>query len=76
MIIVITAAAATSAVRLVVGILQKADFPAPGNCSRSAVVGWTTNVIAFALWYWHLDGGGPAARASGNVTTAPSIPLP
>jgi uncharacterized membrane protein len=23
---------------------------------------WTTNVIAFALWYWELDGGGPPKR--------------
>ena len=23
---------------------------------------WTINVIAFALWYWTLDRGGPAAR--------------
>lgn len=25
---------------------------------------WLTNVIAFALWYWELDRGGPAARAA------------
>ena len=24
---------------------------------------WLTNVIAFALWYWEFDRGGPAARA-------------
>lgn len=23
---------------------------------------WTTNVIAFALWFWSIDRGGPAAR--------------
>src|SRR6266446_2128390 len=23
---------------------------------------WFTNVLVFALWYWRLDGGGPAAR--------------
>ena len=23
---------------------------------------WWTNVIAFALWFWELDGGGPPAR--------------
>ncbi len=23
---------------------------------------WATNVIAFALWYWSIDGGGPATR--------------
>jgi uncharacterized membrane protein len=25
---------------------------------------WVTNVIAFALWYWELDGGGPPRRLS------------
>jgi uncharacterized membrane protein len=25
---------------------------------------WMTNVIVFGLWYWELDRGGPAARAS------------
>ena len=24
---------------------------------------WITNVIVFALWYWNLDGGGPAFRS-------------
>lgn len=28
----------------------------------SAAQIWGTNVIAFALWYWELDGGGPPAR--------------
>jgi len=27
---------------------------------------WLTNVIAFALWFWELDRGGPAARAHGE----------
>jgi uncharacterized membrane protein len=27
---------------------------------------WLTNVIVFALWYWELDRGGPAARAHGR----------
>jgi len=30
---------------------------------------WVTNVIAFALWFWELDGGGPEARA-----TSPEAP--
>jgi hypothetical protein len=29
---------------------------------------WLTNVIVFALWYWDLDRGGPAARACGDRT--------
>jgi uncharacterized membrane protein len=27
---------------------------------------WLTNVIVFALWYWELDSGGPAARANAS----------
>jgi uncharacterized membrane protein len=43
---------------------------------------WVTNVIAFALWYWELDGGGPPRRlADGTAArdfafvqmTAPSV---
>jgi uncharacterized membrane protein len=29
---------------------------------RAAVHMWVVNVLVFALWYWQLDGGGPAAR--------------
>lgn len=27
---------------------------------------YVTNIIAFALWYWELDRGGPVARAAGD----------
>ena len=30
---------------------------------------WITNVIAFALWYWSIDRGGPAARGLVVVAT-------
>lgn len=30
----------------------------------SAIALWFNNVIVFALWYWEVDGGGPAARHS------------
>lgn len=29
----------------------------------TGAVVWLTNVVAFALWYWEFDRGGPAARA-------------
>jgi len=29
----------------------------------SGIVLWCTNVLLFALWYWEVDRGGPAARA-------------
>ena len=33
----------------------------------SAIALWFNNVIVFALWYWELDGGGPADRHSVSV---------
>jgi uncharacterized membrane protein len=29
---------------------------------RAGVHMWCMNVLVFALWYWQLDGGGPAKR--------------
>ena len=36
---------------------------------------WLTNVIVFALWYWELDRGGPAARLS-TAHRAPDFLFP
>lgn len=70
MIGLITVGTAVSAIRLVVGILSGAQFDGPVELLTTGVIVWTTNVIAFALWYWHLDRGGPAERARGPVTLA------
>ncbi len=32
----------------------------------SAIAIWLTNVMVFGLWFWELDRGGPAARATGE----------
>ena len=40
-----------------------ANQPGPLLITGSAI--WLTNVIAFALWYWEFDRGGPVARAQG-----------
>jgi len=66
MIALLTLGIAVSAVRLVVGILQKADFSTPSQLLSLGAAVWSTNVIAFALWYWHLDSGGPVARPIGT----------
>lgn len=34
----------------------------PLTVLRAAASLWSTNVLVFALWYWHLDAGGPHAR--------------
>jgi uncharacterized membrane protein len=34
---------------------------------RAAIHMWCMNVIVFGLWFWQLDGGGPAQRRTGVV---------
>ena len=36
---------------------------APKELLRSAAALWLSNILVFASWYWHLDGGGPHERA-------------
>jgi len=72
----ITIVTAFSALRLVYGLLTGSDFSTPGQLLAIGVVIWATNVISFALWYWHLDSGGPAARAHGTLTAKPAFRFP
>jgi hypothetical protein len=55
-----------SATRLVSELLRAE--PIADSAARLIVNGgsiYLTNIIAFALWYWELDRGGPAARTHG-----------
>ena len=66
LIVLISAANAVSAVLLIRAIveLQKAtSMPVPLLASGANI--WLTNVIAFGLWYWEFDRGGPVRRAEG-----------
>jgi hypothetical protein len=63
----ISLANADAAVRLVIGIIDVSKFTQDAKvllASGAAI--WLSNIIAFALWYWNLDRGGPAARAAGT----------
>ncbi|MFZ0251037.1 MAG: hypothetical protein WAL61_13905 [Acidimicrobiales bacterium] len=63
----ISIANADAAVRLVIGIVNVSSFTQDAKvllASGAAI--WLSNIIAFALWYWNLDRGGPAARAAGR----------
>ena len=67
MIGLISVANADAAIRLVVGIINVSSFTQNAKvllASGAAI--WLSNIITFALWYWNLDRGGPAARASGR----------
>ena len=70
LIAVISLANADAAVRLVVSIINVSAFTNDAKillASGGAI--WVTNVIAFGLWYWALDRGGPAARV-GSASSA------
>ena len=76
LIAVISLANADAAVRLVVSIINVSAFTNDAKlllASGGAI--WLTNVIAFGLWYWALDRGGPAARA-GSASRPPALVFP
>jgi uncharacterized membrane protein len=59
-----------SVARLAIGITQGTMGQKAGQLLITGAVIWLTNVIAFALWYWEFDRGGPVARAL-NLTDRP-----
>ena len=46
----------------VIASLVRGDEKSGAQLLLKAVTVWTTNVIAFGLWYWAFDRGGPARR--------------
>jgi uncharacterized membrane protein len=69
LIVLITVANAASAVLLVKAIAQD-QLPggphAPVELLGTGAAIWLTNVIAFGLWYWEFDRGGPVNRLEGQ----------
>jgi uncharacterized membrane protein len=67
LIMLISAANAVSAIVLVRAILEASkQTSSAGPLLASGASIWATNVIAFALWYWEFDRGGPIPRAEGT----------
>ena len=58
----LTLANGWSAALLVIGLVAGTEGEDAGPLLAAGAAIWLTNVIAFALWYWQLDGGGPVAR--------------
>ena len=67
LIFLITLANALSAVLLIRTILEGQAGKSAGPLLASGAAVWATNVIAFALWYWEFDRGGPVRRAQGTA---------
>ncbi len=61
---VLTLAMTTSAIFLVAR-LPSGKESAP-HLLRDGGLIWTFNVLVFAVWYWEIDGGGPAKRHRGH----------
>ena len=63
MIAVVTLANAVSAGLLITRLLHGKEGVDAWPLLRNGGAIWLTNVIAFALWYWQFDRGGPFERA-------------
>jgi uncharacterized membrane protein len=63
---VVSVANGASAVQLVEGIISGSLAHRPGSVLVSAAIVYWTNIVAFSLWYWEFDRGGPGERATGG----------
>jgi len=75
LIAVLTATNAWSAGRLIRHLVAGDKVTARALLGAGAAI-WFTNVIAFAMWYWELDRGGPARRAQGTADAPPDFVYP
>ncbi len=46
---------------LLIGASLGGGTPAPARLGDATLI-WAMNVVTFAVWYWKIDGGGPARR--------------
>ena len=70
LVVVMTVDNLAGVLELVRGILDGSDRDDGTVLLATGGALWVTNVIAFSLWYWLLDRGGPAARAAGSPQAA------
>jgi uncharacterized membrane protein len=70
LVIVMTVDNLAGVAELVRGILDGSDRDNGPVLLATGAALWLTNVIAFSLWFWLLDRGGPAARAMGTPLSA------
>ena len=66
-LVVITLAVLSSLVLLITRLPAHKETPI--ELLRAAAALWVANLLVFASWYWHLDGGGPNERDKQGVHT-------
>lgn len=64
----LSVANAWSATLLVIGLVNGQLGQDAGPLLSTGAAIWLTNIIAFAIWYWQFDRGGPVARAHARQT--------
>ena len=64
---VITVAVLSSLILLITRLPAHKETPI--ELLRAAAALWVANILVFASWYWHLDGGGPNERDKQGVHT-------
>lgn len=62
----IVTAANAAAIVLLVRLLVRGAHADARLLLRAGIHMWCLNVLVFALWFWELDSGGPAARRTGD----------
>jgi uncharacterized membrane protein len=68
-IIVVLSIANAASIYLLVHVLVNGGKVVASPLLRAAVHLWCVNVLLFGLWFWEIDGGGPAARRTTDVAT-------
>jgi uncharacterized membrane protein len=63
----VTAVNVASAVQLVYGIVTSSIGDRAGAVLVTGGIVYWTNIVAFSLWYWEFDRGGPGRRAAGRA---------
>jgi uncharacterized membrane protein len=63
----VTAVNVASAVQLVHGIVTSSVGDRAGAVLVTGGIVYWTNIVAFSLWYWEFDRGGPGRRAAGRA---------
>jgi hypothetical protein len=66
LITIMTVGTLASLSLLMYDIFRGFDLSADNLLGRGGAI-WLTNVIAFSLWFWELDRGGPSQRAAGSA---------
>jgi uncharacterized membrane protein len=66
LLLIVTVANGISAGLLIKAIIEGQGTGAAGSLLGTGASVWVTNVIAFSLWYWEFDRGGPVVRAAGT----------